>query len=443
MICEGRFDYNQKISKGEQIFLTFGMALESSLGEKLAKNLFPIVDFNEGKIMTINPFSLYLPEDFDKSKDNYESCWNFYDSSSRNIQNEENEDYKIDSLNENYLFRKNQEKELTKQMIGKLKENFPPQTFFQTNFVKKNFIFLPGSQKKTECEDLLLIESDYNIIIKKSFYLDDFVVLKNQFMNFNLNLNKSDLEKEKKTISENNSLFSFENPFFIEKINDSNFKTFFNIFPLYFQKLFAKKLGNYNRLWNSHPVEIFKEVSRAILIKDLSQLNSTSIQELSFFSEKEINDTKYKDHIKKYTSLLNNPRFFLDQYFLLKEKLKINKNDEFLLNEIVVVDKLKEALEDMNIGSNLIHFMKTQLENKNCLIILGSPEEIYYVKEIKGSIKQIEDIYIIIENSSKKEFIFSFDLPKYHYAYFVFLHSSLTLEDNPVYSDRFNYSTQN
>ena len=170
---------------------------------------------------------------------------------------------------------------------------------------------------------------------------------------------------------------------------------------------------------------------------------NTSVTNLSFFNEEQLKDKRYKDHIEKYSALLNNPRFFLDQYFCLKEKLKKDSENEFLLNEIVVVDKLKEALEDMNICSNLVHFMKTQLENRNCLIILGTPDDIHYIKEIKGTAKELEDIYLVIENVEKKEFIFSFDLPKYHYAYFVFLHSSLTIDDNPIYSERFNYSTEN
>lgn len=499
VILDCTHTYRKNVSEGRANFLTFSLGLERVLGQKLAINLFPIVDFAQGKILVIKPFSVYEVEDnkpefatdLFANPDLEESVWNFYDSSRRPSMQLLSDIGKLEPVrganpdiqlsgSEIYQFKKNQEEQLVRQMVGKLRENYPPKDFFRTKFVKQNFILIPGISRKPKGLVLSQLPDDLQILRKMSSFMDDFVPISPDTTSALASMRSDgsefvikDLELE--SISRNSLdrrfnlneagttsamgggssgdltqkliaqlKFAFNDPLITEKLNDNSVHHFLNILPVLFTKFCAKHVGTYNRLFKCHPVELFKLVSRAILVKDLSSLVNTNPKEINLFPDFATMSERLQQIVEEYTQKSQNPRLLLDEYFRLRDeynKLLKSPSDEQpvvirraeLAERLDIIRPFKIVFEDMNISLNLVHFMKTQLENGNCLIMLGSPKQLHYVRAVKGTNRQVEDMYIILENYEKKEFVFSFDLHKYHYVYFVYLHSSLTLDKNKIY----------
>ena len=506
VILDCMYQYNKNLSVGRANLLTFCLGMERTLGQKFSINLFPLVDFNEGKILVIKPFSVYEVDDngpeikanISTNKEMEESAWNFYDSSRRpsmqipggipeNIQGDPSFGF------ETYEFRKNQEDALIRQMVGKLRENYPPKEFFYCQFVKKNFFLIPGKSRRPSPNEKPLFEmnDDLEILKKMASFMDDFVPIDDSKKDgssdkdsegseyaisqvnprkledmsphqspryqeppkmWEGNQDNKELMKEENDFMENIN-FAFSDSIIKEKLNNNLKYQFINVFPTIFTKFCAKQIGTYNQLFKCNPVELFRVFSRAILVKDLTSLVNTNPKDIQLFPDFMNLPEETKKLIEEYTRKSKNPRLLLDEYFLLRDQynslMKDSSGDQKVIiqraeirSKLEIIKPFKAVLEDMNLCLNLVHFMKTQIENGNCLVVLGSPKQLHYIRAIKGTNRQVEDMYIILENYEKKEFVFSFDLHKYHYAFFIYLHSSMTLEENMMFQLGTNFYTE-
>ena len=440
------------------------MSLEKCLGQKVAINLFPVVDLKEGKSLVIQPFSLSCPvKEPEKGvlpnggkgqtpttadpKDqtgngslagqSSESpvFWNFYDASKRSVLGgmplNEWARKRLEEDEESYHMRRDQEVQLTQRMISSLREDFPPNEYFHSKFIKNNFIFIPGetvghfrnnnpnSDQNPDSYGSIEDKEDWQLLRKKSFCMDDF-----------LPIDPSALPSPESSFPYAD--FAFSKAKTQEKFNDETSREFLNLFPPLLTKFFARSVGTYRRLFNVHPVELFRTLGRAILVKDLSSVEHTEALHISLFPSTMGLPPRTKDHINIYNNLSTTPKRLLDHAH--RAHLRNLKNPtEDTKSELAVSSQYLQVFEDMNIALNLMHFIKSMIENGNCLVFLGASQDLYHVASVKGTTDQVKEMYMVLENHLfHPEIIFHFQFSRFKYAYFVFLHSSLTQETNDL-----------